>query len=58
MIAVADDEEAVRKALVRVLQSAGYTARAFVCGAEFLNAWHFDRPGCLLLDLQMPGLSR
>ena len=26
-------------------------------GAEFLESWHFDRPDCLILDLQMPGLS-
>jgi FixJ family two-component response regulator len=57
MIAVVDDEESVRKAVVRVLQAAGYTARAFASGSEFLESWHFDRPDCLVLDLQMPGLS-
>jgi FixJ family two-component response regulator len=44
MIAVVDDEESVRKAVVRVLQAAGYTARAFASGSEFLEAWHFQRP--------------
>lgn len=57
MIAVVDDEESVRKAVVRVLQAAGYPARAFASGSEFLEAWHFHRPDCLVLDLQMPGLS-
>ncbi len=57
MIAVIDDEKSVRTGLVRVLQAAGYTARAFASGGEFLNSWHFDRPDCLLLDLQMPDLS-
>ncbi len=57
MIAVVDDEESVRKALVRVLQAAGFSARAFASGTEFLNSWHFARPDCLVLDLQMPGLS-
>ncbi len=57
MIAVVDDEESVRKALVRVLQAAGFAARAFPSGTDFLNSWHFDRPDCLVLDLQMPGLS-
>ncbi len=57
MIAVVDDEESVRKAVVRVLQAAGFAARAFASGAEFLESWHFDRPDCLVLDLQMPGLS-
>jgi FixJ family two-component response regulator len=57
VIAVVDNEESVRKAVVRVLQAAGLPARAFASGAEFLNAWHFDPPACLVLDWQMPGLS-
>ena len=57
MIAVVDDEESVRKAVVRVLQAAGFAARAFASGTEFLESWHFDRPDCLILDLQMPGVS-
>ena len=52
-----DDEEAVCKAVVRVLRAAGFTARGFLSGQEFLTSWHFDRPDCLILDLQMPGLS-
>jgi FixJ family two-component response regulator len=57
VIAVLDDEDSVRKALVRVLRAAGYTANGFSCGEEFLESWHIDRPTCLLLDLQLPGLS-
>jgi FixJ family two-component response regulator len=57
VIAVVDDEESVRKALVRVLRAAGFAARGFSSGAEFLKSWHFDRPDCLVLDLQMPGFS-
>jgi FixJ family two-component response regulator len=57
VIAVVDDEESVRKAVVRVLQAADLNARAFESGTEFLEEWHFDRPDCLVLDLQMPGLS-
>src|ERR1700722_11403820 len=57
MIAVVDDEESVRKAVVRVLHAAGLAARAYAPGGEFLESWHLDRPDCLVLDLQMPGLS-
>jgi FixJ family two-component response regulator len=57
MIAVVDDEESVRKALVRLLQAAGHTARGFASGDEFLQNWLTDPPDCLMLDLQMPGLS-
>lgn len=54
MIAVVDDEELVRKAVVRLLQAAGYPACAYASGHQFLQHWSVDRPDCLLLDLQMP----
>jgi FixJ family two-component response regulator len=57
VIAVVDDQESVRKAIVRLLQAAGHTARGYASGHEFLENWLVDRPDCLLLDLQMPGLS-
>jgi FixJ family two-component response regulator len=57
MIAVVDDEESVRKAIVRLLQAAGHAARGFASGDDFLRSWMADRPECLLLDLQMPGSS-
>ncbi len=57
MIAVVDDEESVRKAVVRLLQSAGHAAQGFASGSEFLQCWPGDKPDCLMLDLQMPGLS-
>jgi FixJ family two-component response regulator len=57
VIAVLDDEDSVRRAVVWVLRAAGFTARGFTSGDEFLKTWHFDRPDILLLDLQMPELS-
>lgn len=57
MIAVLDDDEPVRKALVRLLRSAGFTARSFASGAELLADWVGTRPQCLVLDLQMSGAS-
>src|SRR5580700_6818144 len=57
MIAVVDDEESVRNAIVRLIQAAGHPARCFASGGDFLRSWVADRPECLLLDLQMPGLS-
>ena len=47
MIAVVDDEEPVRKAMVRLLQAAGYTARGFASGTEFLRSWLTDTPTAL-----------
>jgi FixJ family two-component response regulator len=57
MIAVVDDDEPVRSAVVRLLQSAGHAARGFASGTEFLLAWQIDRPKCVILDLQMPSVS-
>lgn len=57
MIAVVDDEESVRKAVVRLLLAAGFSARGFASGNDFLQNWPVNRPECLVLDLQMPGLS-
>jgi FixJ family two-component response regulator len=57
VIAVVDDEDSVRNAVVRLLRTAGFTARGFATGDEFLKSWHLDPPDCLLLDLQMPDMS-
>ncbi len=57
VIAVVDDEESVRKAVIRLLQAAGYTAHGFASGRDFLQNGLVDWPDCLVLDLQMPGLS-
>jgi FixJ family two-component response regulator len=54
-----DDDASVRKALARLMKSAGYTAQAFASASEFLSYWreHGGGSGCLLLDVRMPGLS-
>jgi FixJ family two-component response regulator len=57
MIAVLDDDEPVRKAVVRLLRAAGFSARSFASGGELLADWVAARPQCLVLDLQMPGTS-
>jgi FixJ family two-component response regulator len=54
---VIDDDASVRKSLSRLLRSAGYTTETFACAEEFLGRDHYNGIGCLLLDVQMPGLS-
>ena len=55
---VVDDDASVRKSLVRLLKSMGYPARAYASASEFLDDWRQDpAPGCLVLDVQMPGLN-
>jgi FixJ family two-component response regulator len=54
---VIDDDASIRKSLSRLLRSADYTVETFPSADEFLRREHFDGIGCLLLDVQMPGLS-
>jgi FixJ family two-component response regulator len=54
---VVDDDPSVRKALTRFLESAGMEVSSYPCAADFLASEHSDRPACLLLDIEMPGLS-
>jgi FixJ family two-component response regulator len=56
-IAIVDDEECVRKALSRLLRSAGIDAEAFPSGEDFLESLRARQPDCVLLDLHMPRLS-
>jgi len=56
-VAVVDDEESVRKALIRLLRAANMDAEAFASGEAFLSSLDKFRPDCVVLDLQMPGLT-
>jgi FixJ family two-component response regulator len=57
VIAVVDDEEPVRKALSRLMGTAGYEVRTFASGDAFLARTEESRPDCVVLDLHMPGVS-
>jgi two-component system response regulator FixJ len=54
---VVDDDEALREALTQLLENAGLAVEAFAAGPAFLAAYGEGRPGCLLLDVAMPGMS-
>jgi len=57
-IFVLDDDPSVRRAVARLLKAAGYDVQTFASAREFLDADHrLDRPACLVLDIQMPGVS-
>ena len=57
LVVVVDDEESVRRALLRLLRSANYDAEAFDSGARFLESLSRRTPQCLILDLQMPAMT-
>jgi FixJ family two-component response regulator len=57
VIHLVDDDESLRTALGRVLVLAGYEVRPYASAGDFLLAEPDGAPGCLLLDVQMPGPS-
>src|SRR5215469_17164818 len=57
LVCVIDDESSVRDSLTNLLRSAGLKVRSFASARDFLNDWPRETPSCLVLDVQMPGLS-
>jgi len=57
VIHIVDDDASMRNALRRLLEHAGYAVRTYASAGDFLIAEADARPGCMLLDLQMPGPS-
>lgn len=52
-----DDDDALREALAGRLRLAAYGVETFASGYRFLESVPLDAPGCVILDLRMPGLS-
>ena len=52
-----DDEPSLCRALQRLLRLAGFDVDTFACGEEFLQSLSAVVPECLILDLQMPGMT-
>ena len=57
IIHVVDDDPSFRAAMTRMLRAAKYEVRNYASASEFLDSDPCAVPGCILLDLQMPGLS-
>jgi FixJ family two-component response regulator len=57
VIFIVDDDPSVRKSLTRVMTSAGYAVETFSSARDFLDRAPVAGPGCLILDVRMPGLS-
>ncbi len=54
---IVDDDQAVRRFLCGLIESVDLRVEAFATAQEFLDAYEPGRPGCLLLDIRMPGMS-
>jgi len=57
VIYVVDDDSDVRKAMDTLLRSVGLRVLTFASASEFLRSKLSDVPGCLVLDVRMPGMS-
>jgi two-component system, LuxR family, response regulator FixJ len=57
VVMVVDDDAGVRNAMRSLLKSVGLTAALYPSAQEFLAAYDPDQPGCLVLDIRMPGMS-
>lgn len=54
---VVDDDEAVRNSLRFLLKSVGLATQTMASAREFLDSYKPQQPGCLVLDVRMPGMS-
>jgi FixJ family two-component response regulator len=57
IVAIVDDDDAVRDATAGLVRSLGYSVSTFTSADEFLKSQHLDDTSCLITDVQMPGLS-
>jgi FixJ family two-component response regulator len=57
IVVIVDDDAAVREALSELILSAGFQPVSFASTREVLDADILDSPGCLILDVRMPGAS-
>jgi len=57
LVRVIDDDEAMRRSLVFLIESVGLEARAYARAQDFLEDACPERTGCLILDVRMPGMS-
>src|SRR6267143_2332848 len=56
-ISVVDDDESLRRSLRNFLRSVGFRVETFASAEEFLTSAQRETTGCLVLDLQMTGMS-
>jgi two-component system response regulator TtrR len=57
VVYLVDDDQAVRDSLKWVIESAGFAVETYASAQAFLDVYRPDRPGCLVLDVRMPGIG-
>jgi FixJ family two-component response regulator len=56
-IAIVEDDESFRRAAERLLRVSGFEVQTFASAEEFLERAAPESPACLILDVQLPGMS-
>ena len=54
---IVDDDAAVRDSIQELVESVGLRAQSYASGQAFLDSFQPERPGCLVLDVRMAGMS-
>ncbi len=54
---IVDDDSAVRSSLLLLVRSRGFDVETYATASEFLELYDSARPGCLVLDMRMPGMT-
>jgi FixJ family two-component response regulator len=57
LISIVDDDEPVREATRELMSALGFTAEAFASGEDFLKSERVQGTSCLIVDMQMPGMT-
>ena len=57
VVFIVDDDDAVRRFLSGLIESVELPVEAYASAQDFLTAYEPGRPGCLVLDVRMPGMS-
>jgi FixJ family two-component response regulator len=57
VIFIVDDDEVIRNTIGQLAESVDLQAKKFASAQEFLDSCSPDQPGCLILDIRMPGMS-
>lgn len=57
LVAIVEDDVAMRKSIERLLQASGFGTTAFACGQEFLDSGVTSKINALVLDIHLEGMS-
>jgi RNA polymerase sigma factor (sigma-70 family) len=57
VVSVVDDDPSVRRAIKRLITSVGLHVQVFGSGQELLKSKNLGEPGCLIIDIRLPGIS-